>query len=326
MMSLLLITSNATVRKRFGAAERSRTFELAVHTAKYLENGVGSVGEPTLCYLDITECGTELRKVLRTLAKNDRLRVGIIDRDGAIEDVGELFHSGVVDYLGPKPMKSEITTRRLKAALELRPITDDQVKVATRQDVRPQWNVSGRNWNGVTSGKEYTFVLLYVEIDLNDEWKQKSGRAHLGEVMSAFHKHVETITAPLHGRVWMWTETGGVVLFPFDGDSCPQIELCFKTILDRTIISVEHYTYNALITYRMALHVGNTLYQDRGNTGTLISDTVNFTFHLGQKFLDPGNFCITETVAPFLARGLRGCFSPAGEFEQTSIYRMKLPV
>ena len=224
------------------------------------------------------------------------------------------------------PMKSEITTRRLKAALELRPITENHRQATTRQKARSEWAVSGRNWDGIASGKEYTFVLLYVEIDLIDEWTQKSGRAHLGEVMATFHRHVEAIAAPLHGKVWMWTETGGVVLFPFDGDSCPQIELCFKTILDRTIISVEQYTYNAMITYKMALHIGNTLYQDRGNTGTLISDTVNFTFHLGQKFLDAGNFCITETVEPFLAGGLKSCFAPAGVFEQTSIYRMKLPV
>jgi len=326
VIPLLLVTSNRTVRKRFAAADRSRTFELIVKDGAFLKNGVKSIEDRTLCYVDVADLGANVRTSIRSLCRQPYLRIGVIDREGSVSDVAELFHLGAVDYLGPTPLKSEIPTKRLKTALELKPIDRETMSRQRRPRRRPEWIVSGRDWKGIKSGYEYTFVLLYVELDLIDEWKQKSGKDHLGEVMSAFHAHVEKMTAPLGGRVWMWTETGGLVLFPFGGTSCPQIELCMKTVIDRRIISVEQYSYNSLITYKMALHIGNTLYQKRGNTGTLISDTVNFTFHLGQKFLGTGEFCLTEPVEQFLSEGLKDCFAPAGEFEHTAIYRMKLPV
>ena len=181
-------------------------------------------------------------------------------------------------------------------------------------------------WKNIRSGKEYTFVFLYVEIDLVDEWRKKSGKAHMNEVLTAFHTHIDREVGRLGGKVWMWMESSGLVLFPFDGESIPMIEAGMKLILDRTIISAEYYTYNTLITYRMAIHVGNTVYRPRGDTGTLVSGTVNFLFHLGQKFLKPGNFLVTETAAPFIPEGLADCFRPAGTFEQTKILRMRLPV
>ncbi len=324
MIPLVLITSNARVRKAFSAADRSRTFRLTIGSAAELFDSLMPVSEPTLCYVDLAEYENEPAKLLRKLREDDLLRVGIVDARGVVEDVAALFHHGAVDYLGPALLTSEASTKRLRAAFEYRPVV---VKAAPRAaSPKPaEWRVSGKSWRGIKSGNEYTFVLLYIEIDLTDEWKKESGREHLDEVMSAFHRHVKHVIAPLRGRVWMWTESGGVVLFPFDGVVCPPIEMCMKLIVDRTIISVEHYSYNTRITYRMALHIGNTFYQVRGNTGTLISDTVNFTFHLGQKFLAPGSFCITETVAPFLAEGLRDCFLPAGRFENVDVFRMKLP-
>ena len=76
----------------------------------------------------------------------------------------------------------------------------------------------------------------------------------------------------------------------------------------------------------MALHIGRTVYESRGNTGKIVSDTVNFMFHLGQKYLKSQNLFLTEAIVPFLPEGLRECFTGVGTFEGVEIHRMRLPL
>ena len=255
--------------------------------------------------------------------ENDFVRIGIVDNKRVVTDPADIFHRGAIDYLGPDLLKSEIPTRRIKSAADYHPFDEPPEPVPAK---KPSSAALGIDWKRVRAGREYLFVLLYIEVDLIDEWKKKSGKTHLDAVMESFHTHVKRIVAPVDGRVWMWMNSGGLVLIPFDGESCPAIDICMKVILDRIITSAEYYTYDTIITYRMALHIGKTVYESRGNTGKIVSDTVNFMFHLGQKYLTSQNLFLTEEVVPFLPEGLRGCFTDAGTFEGVAIERMKLPV
>ena len=324
MIKLIVCTSEATIKRRFDAANRSRAYETVFVTYEDIKNVDPTAA--TLLYIDVESVPKDLEKSVRSLSKREYLRVGIIDKKGVLKDIAALFHHGVVDYLGPALSKLEISTKRLKEVFDFRPVETQEATAVAPEPKSNSWKIAEDGWKSIKSGHEYTFVLLYVEIDLVSEWQEKSGRAHMNEVLSAFHKHIERIISPLGGKVWMWAENAGLVLFPFDGETCPLVETCFKLVLDRRLMSAEYYTYNTLITYRMALHIGNTVYQSRGKTGTLISDTVNFMFHLGQKYLSARNFHITDAVEPFVPPGLKKCFAPTGPFENHEILRMRLPV
>ena len=317
---VVLITKEKAIEKRFAAIRRSKTFDFEARPEIPNRRELESVEIPTLLYLDVALI-TESRRLLKL--ENEHLRIGFVDSKLVVPDTAELFHRGAVDYLGPELLKSELATQRIKSAAEFRPFEAPPEPVPAKPS---QSAALGSDWQRIRTGREYLFVLLYIEIDLIDEWKKKSGKTHLDEVMESFHKHVKRIVAPVDGRVWMWMNSGGLVLIPFDGESCPTVERCMKVILDRIIISAEYYTYNTIITYRMALHIGSTLYESRGNTGKIVSDTVNFMFHLGQKYLKPQNLFLTETIVPFLPEGLRDCFTDAGTFEGVGIHRMKLPI
>jgi hypothetical protein len=167
---------------------------------------------------------------------------------------------------------------------------------------------------------------MYTELDLHSDWKKKSGKLHLDKVGTDFHNFIERWVTPINGRIWMWEQFGGLVLFPFDGTNCEALLTCFKLMLNRTIISTEEFSYDILLSYRIALDIGNTVYKKRGETGTVISDTVNFLFHLGKRFADPGKLYLTDNVAAFIPSGLRDYFVPAGDFEGKTLQRMRLPV
>lgn len=123
----------------------------------------------------------------------------------------------------------------------------------------------------------------------------------------------------------MWNEYGGVALFPFETTTCRPVYTAIRMVLNRLIISCEEFPFSTLINYRLALHLGETPYHERGNTGTIVSDTVNFIFHLGQKFAKPGQLYITKEILDRMNGGFRDLFLEEGIFEHRTIYRMRSP-
>jgi len=327
-MDILLFTKSKPVIQSFAAVQRSRSLNLVIHPVEDLKKIVKAIQSPSLLYLDIGGMGeSEAKRVTGTLAKNETLRYGIIDQAGSIPDPASAFHRGAVDFLHKGVLNDGVTTPRIHAALKLKPFAEDVTeKENTHRAVdKKNWKLAPKGWTGIKSGQEYTFCMLLVEIDMVEEWTQKSGKAHLDEVMSLFHNHIERHVEPLNGKIWMWMNQSGLILFPFDGERIDAILTCIRLVLNRTIISAEVYPYNTIITYRMVLHLGNTVYRSRGKTGTIVSDTINFLFHVGKQFSQRGNFYVTDPVVSFIPERLRSCFVPAGTFEGVDISRMRLP-
>ncbi len=341
MMRIIVFSTSRTIQKRFAAIERARSIDVSFEDPTHIRQIVKEQDAATIAYIDAGGVEKNLKKLVRDLSNMDHVRIGVLDLKNDIDDPAELFFEGAFDYIGKPVLSEEVSANRLKKAAEYRPQPESgSYRSEHRKEQKSKKtsgakaeetakkrfkNLSGSNWSDVKTGSEYTFVFLYIEIDLTDEWRTKSGKAHLDEVVSLFHSHVEKVIAPINGKVWMWTHTGGVVLFPFDGKNCPAIRTCFKLVLDSTITSAEEYPYKTLITYNMAVHIGNTVYRGRGNTGTIVSETVNFIFHLGEKFVKRGNFYVTEAAQPYIPKGLSECFDPAGSFENIDVWRMRLP-
>ena len=325
-MVVFVFTDSATVKNRLGQIDRAKKYELSVLPGQDARKVLKESPCPTMAYVDFShlENGDGL-KLARYLGSLESVRFAVLDPQGSVEDIGALFHAGAVDYLGKSQLRDEIPTKRVDAALGYYPFEAEVVDGTEGARSKAAWRPSGSDWEGIRSGEEYTFCFLFVELDLIDEWKRKSGRDHLDSVIEKFQSHIESVVGSLNGRVWMWTEYGGLVLFPFDGKSCDAILSCFRLVLNRDIISAEIYSYNTLISYRMALHIGNTTYRAKGKTGTIVSESLNFLFHLFKHFAEPANFYLTEPVLQFLPSGLADCFVDAGSFEGTSMFRMRLP-
>ena len=307
--------------------EKSRLFIYQTADPKELKSILAESREKTLMYLDASEfTSAQITRTLKSSAENSALRIGIADGTGIIDDPANLFHLGAVDYLSKKLLQQGVTGPRLQKAISFCDFDETPDEETAKTTPQSEWKLSGTSWKNVKSGQEYTFCFMFVEIDLIDEWKNKSGRAHLDEVKAAFQNHVQQFAASLSGKIWMWMDLGGLILFPFDGKRCDPILDGIRMVLNRPIISAEHYTYHTTIKYRLALHIGNTIYRGRGNTGTIVSDSVNFLFHLGQKFAQPGNFYLTEPVFQYIPDKLKECFVSAGTFEGFRINRMRLPV
>ena len=308
----------------FKRIARGGEFEVQVQPSRDYRKNLRNHREPFVLYLDIQGLSeSEVTRALRSLSAARGVLAGVIDPKENLNDIASLFHQGLFDYVGKTIWKEGVSLKRFRRAVEafsaeLYDDEEDEYDEIDGVELLP-----AEAWNQISAGREYTFCLMFFELDLNEDWKTKAGREHLDRVTSSLESHVQKTVSAVNGQIWMWTEYGGIILFPFDGKSCDAILTCYRMTLNRTIISAEEFEFDTLLSYRIALHIGNTVYWPRGKTGTIIADSVNFMFHLGHQFAKPGGFYLTSSVYQFLPRGLEASFVERGDFEGTRVYEMK---
>ncbi len=328
MLDIYLFSKNSKILLFFQKIRNSRIFSVLVYNPDTYKTILKKTDQKTFVYMDISSFEeSERTKVIRYLTRQRRFDFGIIDPKNNISDPAALFHHGASDYIGKDAIKNSVTVNRIKNALEFYSVEDieeETENIPFFEDMPTM--LSGHNWDNIKIGNEYTFGMLHIEIDILPEWASKSGKAHLEEVMAFFYSHLNRIITPLNGRLWMKTEYGGLILFPYDGSATPIIIECIKLVMNRIIFSAEEYTYSSILSYKMALDIGNTKYLTAGNTGNIISDSVNFIFHLGKQYACTGNFYLTGRVFEDIPPGLQDIFIPLKRFEERTIYRMKRPV
>ena len=334
-MKVYVCTEKPAVEKHFAPLRRARSVGCTFLKPGELSGFLADSPPPCILYIDISAVEEEgWRQHLRSLQRNNpNIRLGLIDPAGTISDVAELFHQGIADYLGKQSLQEGIGTKRIKNIFAFKPDLEDEKsgggpdKHPGREApaVRPDWKTVAGGWKEIQSGVEYTFSIIYVRLDMMEDWRKKAGEGHINAVQKIFHDHIENVFAQVGGRIWMWMNDSGLVLVPFDGKSCPPLLPAIRLILNRDLTSIELYRYNSPITYTIALHIGNTFYKSRGKTGDIISDTVNFIFHLAKHYMKPGHLYLTDAVYPFIPGSLEDLFVESEPFEGTGMYGMTLP-
>ena len=288
------------------------------------------IDAPTLCYLDLSGIeGKKIQTYLRALRKKDNIVFGIIDQTGKIKDVAGLFHDGAVDYLNRHNLDGAVGVRRLTRIREfvhgIHPTLLEAAAASAREQREAPYLLSGNNWAAVVPGREYTFSMMFIELDGKEQMEKSYGTKNLSIALSSFRMFIDGFVRKFGGRLWIWFSFGGIVLFPFDGKSCPALTCGFRLKLFKHLYDIEGSHFPHFLSFRTALQIGNTPYTEE-NTGHIVSDSLNSIFHLGQQFVRPGNFCVTEEVMQFGHPVLRNYFLIAGTFEGRKILRMRLPV
>ncbi len=328
MIDIYLFSKNSKVLTFFKKIRNSGSFSIVIYNPINYKAILRNTNQDIFVYMDIGSFEEpERKKAINYITRQKRFDFGIIDPKNTITDPAVLFYQGASDYIGKSSITTEVKPGRIKNAINfysIETVEEDLPEAPVFKDMPTM--LSGHNWDNIKVGSEYTFCMLHIEIDILPEWASKSGKAHFEEVMQFFYHHLNRILKPLNGRLWMKTDYGGLVLFPYDGFCTPVIIECIKLVMNRIIFSAEDYSYNTILTYKLAMDIGNTKYLTSGNTGNIISDSVNFIFHFGKQYAEKGNFYLTGRVHEDIPPGLMDIFCPADRFQDRSIYRMKLPV
>jgi hypothetical protein len=325
-MQIFVLTASTAAKKAFASAERSRTYDVVFEAPDRFSSVLKSANTTPDSFFYLDAAGTDTRTLKRRINKlrdTRPYRFGIIDTANAIEDIADLFHSAAADYVGKALAREGITTARLRRIVEYQPVSLEQTSIAT-EDASPDMNlVPSMGWDQVRDGSEYTFLMLYAGLDGAKELRRKSSEAFLSGLRKTFTALLERSFSEFDAKVWMWLEDEGLLLMPYDGGRIDAIVQAIRLVINRMIYNMEEFAQFGEQSWRLALHLGNTAYRAAGSTGGIVSESVNFVFHLGGQFAERGALVVTKPVADRTPPRVRPLLNHRGSFEGVDIYTLR---
>jgi hypothetical protein len=297
-----------------------------------------------ISYVDVSGfTAPELKKTITQLKKTCAdSSWGIIDPKGEVHDSAALFFEGACDYLGPSFFKesASIEPKRLKDALSWRKEYLAAV-AAAKEDAKsgkgdksaslPKTGIklpsasSFPGWKKMPVGKAASFYLLYCcvqgKVPLDAKLDEKTFAIIHKRFISLLDDNFEK------GNGLFWMNSGKDCLFlipPIAKCAEAAIKACVGMIASAPLIIMETLDFKFPVNFVFALHYGSLSYKPPGHTGTIVSDAVNFIFHLGAKRAEPGRLTISgELPDNTIPKSLEDCFISAGEFEDRKIWHTK---
>jgi len=325
-MRVLLFGKNR--RRRSAKGKVTRGLVVETYPIGELPGMIPSLKKGTLVYLELAGLGAAQRqKLLSLIPENPSLLFGVLDPTGAIVDVASLFHGGAVDYLGKKMRGGRLTVNRIAQVLSyadggVQGVTDDDDSV--QRPAQPATDAAADGWTRIVPGKEYEFAILFVEVDGTEELKKRHEPDNLTGAMETFRTYVERIASQHGGRTWMWSQFGGLVLFPLK-EAFGSAPVCgLRLLLSKIFYDVEESPLPGYISFHLALSTGRTVYRVK-DTGEIISESLNSVFHLGKKYTRPSQFFISADALGLMPERLKTLCVPVGSYEGRRIFRLIPP-
>ncbi len=326
-MTIIVVTSSRSVKKAFASAERSRTYSVEYMSPDRMKEAFAHADSLPESFLYLDADGTDvqtLKRRITTLRDIRPYRFGIIDPGGKVADVAELFHNAAADYVSKPLLGAGVSTARLRRVVEFQPVTVERpAHNHVPEHESHQIIASGTDWASVRDGGEYTFLMLYAGIDEAGDLRRKSSDGFLSSLRRSFCSMLENAFAEFNARVWMWKEDEGLLLMPFDGGQIDAIVAALRLMLNRVPVNVDEFSQYGELSWRIALHLGNTTYRSGGRTGSIVSESLNFLFHLGSQFVEPGGLAVTAPCYAHVPEGIRPLLNHRGQFESVHVYTLR---
>jgi len=250
---------------------------------------------------------------------------GVVDPKGTVEDPAAAFFAGASDYVGPAAYRAGIGKARVKAALAF---AGSRGGVPSAADAQPSQSSLGAcpasapqgefdGWKAVRAGAVHPFCFLYVAASAQTNLKTRLGEAGYVAFRDRLRHQVQQGLAEADSLLWIETESSALYLVPpYAKNAAVATESCLRMLLGSPLLGYERLGLPFPIELTFAMHYGSAEFQPPGKTGTIVSDAVNFSYHLGVKRAEPGRLTISGEIAGLaVPRPLTDLFVPAGTFE-----------
>ena len=282
-------------------------------------------------YLDISGFSpTELKKAVNLLKKRcEDFFWGIIDPKGASGDPASFFFDGAGDYIGPALIKKGLNRKRFLEAYSWA-LAGKNSGIAAEKNSGAEAEKRKRpklpagkfeGWKSVRVGVTAPFFFLFVSFSGKTNLRSQVGEKAFITIKNRLREELQQKLEEADALLWMEAEDICLFLVPPRASSgMLAVEAGLKMILGSRLASIEKLGLSFPVDFTFALHYGNTVYNTPGKTGDVVSESVNYIFHLGTKRAEPGRFTISDEVPKeVIPQGLMDLFRPAGTFEGIAI-------
>lgn len=175
------------------------------------------------------------------------------------------------------------------------------------------------NWGSLRDGRSYEITVLSIDIVGNSRLVKKYGMKKMERFYYQLWRFLKDKLALYDGRLWSWAGDGGICAFTF------------KDHVDRAVLFAVELQCNMPIfnmspdkpiseDIQLRIGIDSGKFKFYGDTGQIVSDTVNYAAHLEKKGTEPGKIGVSDTVIKQLDSTVATVFVEAGEFEDRESY------
>lgn len=289
-------------------------------------------GPGDISYISIArmDAGERRRSMLAIRRRCEQSAWGIVDPHGEIDDPATVFFLGACDYIGKHVFEHGVDKARARDVrayaqsrsqlrahqAEAEPTEPSATAASPGQDTG---NFGG--WRSVKPGQVYRFYFLFVAASAQTNLKTRLGEAGYIAFRDRLRAQIQQVLAEADPLLWMETDATAIYLIPStERTGRNAIVACLRLLLGTPLFGYERLGLPFPIAFTCALHHGSSEFAVPGKTGTIVSDAVNFIFHLGAKCAQPGRLTISGDVdRSILPAPLRELFVDAGTFEGRSL-------
>ncbi|MDR1278026.1 MAG: hypothetical protein LBK02_04685 [Treponema sp.] len=249
---------------------------------------------------------------------------GIIDPKGEAPDPAAFFFEGASDYIGPGLIKKGLDKKRLAAVLLWRnagsgtpAVNAAGVSTAKKDAGRKLPGGKFEGWKSIRAGTTAPFFFLFVSLSEQASLRTRMGEAAFDVIKNRLRDILQQNLQDSQALLWMETESSSLFLIPpraVYGKAA--VEASLRMLAGCRLIGIEKLGLSIPVDFIFALHYGKTVFRAPGKTGAVVSDAVNYIFHLGTKHAGPGRLALSADVSDeVVPEGLADVFTAAGIFE-----------
>jgi hypothetical protein len=309
-VKLIICAADAADKKLAAFASRSfpREAELELLTDSAFSRSHKKKAPGSFVYFD-SGLGTE--RIIDLAAKLDGIEGcgwGVLDRSGASPDPAAFFHAGAADYVGPALFKAGLGEGRFDQTLAFAGMGEDEAPASGSA-----WAFPG--WPALEEGSDVAVRFCYAAVGNQKGLLERIGDKRLSKLLEDFAAFLESWSKECGGISWIRESGGCLLLFPPQDEGLNPVLAAFRLLLDRALVGYEAFRLEVPLTFRFAFHSGRTMWRKPGATGSVVSEDVNFVFHLGMKAAGDGYIVASGEAESAIPASLRDLFAAAGDFE-----------
>lgn len=275
--------------------------------------------DEAIIYLDAAALPKRgLADALDRLSCARHLRWAIIDRVRTIRDPASVFHSGACDYVGPDAEEGSIDSQRLDRVAAFASRLDPE---ASRHHAHRSHGLAFPGWDALEEGKNYELLSLYAALADADGLRTRLGETRFARLKANAQSLAHNLAQDAGGILWIVDDRSFLLLF--QPDAATQVMTsCLKVLANMQLISFEQFRLDQeSVSISFSLRRASIPWQKPGKTGTVISDALNYIFHLGRRFTPPGSIDLVDGLGSELPPRLAARLESAGDFEGRPVER-----
>lgn len=285
--------------------------------ANFKTDEVNELGRLVLGFFDSNEAAGKRNHISLSSRKSAGLLVDRCESDGQLADLIKLVvevdegmvHGravrvdGLEEFLGKLTLSGihyDFTTRRV-------------VKACKDPTELP-------NWGCLKDGREYELTVISLDIVGNSAKVRKLGASRMEKLYAALWRFLREKLAAVDGRIWTWAGDGGLIAFALRDHAARAVKFAIEV---QSTVPVFNLSVSGSPTGDVAMRLGI----DTGrvkfaiDTGTIVSDVLNYAAHLEKSATLPGTVSISRAVYDMLPARLASVFHFAGIFEEKDYFR-----